>query len=152
MENTKQKKISITNHAMWTALYWAVLLFTQLLMIYMNTHLSGPIFLGPIYVPLLIDTIALILLIIAIIIFYKKTKQREKNDELADLNQYKAGYITKYILVFIFAAIVLTIKDFKPFYTDDIVGNIMRTFFIFLSINEIIQNIVFIILEKTNLE
>lgn len=152
MKNTERKKISRSTHAIWSALYWATLLFSQLIMAYMNTHLSDPLYLGPLYVPLLIDLAVLILIIVAFIVYRKKEKQSEKNDELSALNEYKAGLITKYILVFVFAAFVLTIQDFSVFYTDDILGNIMRTFLIFLSITEIIHNIVFIILEKIDLE
>ena len=152
MENKNLKKITHSNHALWAALYWAAILFTQLIMLYMNTSLSYPLYLGPLYVPLFIDIAVIVLIIVAYVVYYKKSKQREKRDELSDYNQYKAGYITKYILAIVFAVIILTIKDFSPFYTDDFFGNIMRTLLIFFSINEIIHNIVFFILEKQNLE
>lgn len=152
MENKKTKKISLSTHAMWTALYWTVLLFTQLIMIYLNTSLSDPLYLGPIYIPLLLDIIVLVLVISVYVIYRKKSKQREKSDELSNLNEATAGQITKYILVFVFGAMVFLIQDFRPFYTDDVFGNFMRTFLVFLSISEIIHNIVFFILEKQNLE
>lgn len=152
MENKKKKTLSLTNHAIWTALYWTALLFSQLIMIYLNTALSDPLYLGPIYVPLLLDLVVLILIIVVFVVYRKKSKQREKSDELSELNEAKAGWITKYILVFVFGAMVFLIQDFSPFYTDDVYGNLMRTFLIFLSISEIIHNIIFVILEKQNLE
>ena len=152
MENKKTKKISLSTYAIWTALYWTVLLFTQLIMIYLNTSLSDPLYLGPIYIPLLLDIIVLVLVISTYVVYRKKSKQREKSDELSNLNEVNAGQITKYILVFVFGVMVFLIQDFSPFYTDGVFGNFMRTILIFLSISEIIHNIIFVILEKQNLE
>lgn len=152
MENKKTKKISLSTYAIWTALYWTVLLFTQLIMIYLNTSLSDPLYLGPIYIPLLLDIIVLVLVISTYVVYRKKSKQREKSDELSNLNEVNAGQITKYILVFVFGVMVFSIQDFSPFYTDGVFGNFMRTILIFLSISEIIHNIIFVILEKQNLE
>ncbi len=78
----------------------------------------------------------------------KQYQNREARDELADLNNYKAGYITKYISVFVNAIIILFVKDFNVILKEDIVGNILSVFLISLSLTELIHNIVFIILEK----
>lgn len=78
----------------------------------------------------------------------KQYRNRETTDELADLNKYKAGYITKYISIFMVAIIILLVKDFNLILQEDIVGNVLSVLVICLSFTELIHNIVFIILEK----
>lgn len=75
-------------------------------------------------------------------------RKRETTDELANLNNYKAGYITKYVSIFVIAIIILLVKDFNLVLKEDIVGNALSVFLISLSFTELIHNIIFIILEK----
>ena len=77
---------------------------------------------GPIFLPLLIEVMLLLLLIVAGVVTMKKHRNRETTDELSALNNYKAGYITKYISIFVVA--------------------------ICISFTELVHNLVFIILEK----
>ena len=69
-------------------------------------------------------------------------------DELAVLNNYKAGYITKYISIFVVAIVILLVRDFKLILQGDMVGDIMSVVLICVSFTEVVHNVVFIIIEK----
>lgn len=78
----------------------------------------------------------------------KQHRNREATDELAELNNYKAGYITKYVSMFAFAIAIILIQDFTLILKEDVVGNIMSVIVISISFTELVHNVVFIILEK----
>lgn len=150
MEN-KKKKLSLTQHAALQILFYTVL-FCSMAYCIINDYLfspNNPVYIGPIYLPLLLSFLNLILLMAAIIMLFVKGTRKDKNDELADLHMYKAGYITKYISIFIVIAAILLIKDFNLILNaTDMFGNFMNLFVLVLSLFEIVQYTTFIILEK----
>ena len=117
-------------------------------MIIKNIYPSVSSYIGPIYLSLLYAVLMLILLIMAGILLMKQYKNREKDDELSNLNNYKAGYIAKYISVVIFSVVVLLVKDFSLIFGEDVIGNVLVVFLMSISITDLIHNIIFIILEK----
>ena len=78
----------------------------------------------------------------------KQHRNREATDELAELNNYKAGYITKYVSMFAFAIVIILIQDFTTILKEDVVGNIISVIVIGISFTELVHNVVFVILEK----
>lgn len=148
MKTKEVKKISLTKYSVYSIGVHLSILLVQLYVIIKNVLPSAPIFIGPIYLPLLISGILLLLLIAAVVLRLKQYRNREATDELADLNNYKAGYIAKYINIFVIPMIILLVKDFNLILKEDTVGNFLSVFLISFSLTELIHNIVFIILEK----
>lgn len=148
MKTMEAKKISLVQYSIYSIGLYVTILLGQFYLIIKNILPLVPVYIGPIYLPLFISGIMLLLLIVAGILMIKQYRNREATDELADLNNYKAGYIAKYISIFVITIIILLIKDFNLILKEDIVGNILSVLLISLSITELIHNIVFIILEK----
>ncbi len=84
-------------------------------------------------------------------IAYRFALRTEKDDELSLLHKYKAGYISKTISIILFSIIVLIIKDFS-FFTAGNIFDILALPIIALSTSNLISNIIFIILEKFQLD
>lgn len=148
MKTTETKKISLAKYSMYSIGLYATILLGQFYIILTKILPSAPIFIGPVYLPLLIKVILVLLLVVVCVLVMKQSRNKETTDELADLNTYKAGYITKYVSIFIVAIVILLVKDFTVILQEDIVGGIMSVFIISLSFTELIHNIIFIILEK----
>ena len=125
-----------------------VILLGQFYHIIKNILPKTPVYIGPVYLPLLISILTLLFLIVAGVLRAKQHKRRERIDELAELHIYRAGYIAKYLSVLLIAVIILVVKDFRPVLNEDMVGNVLTVLLICFSFTEIIHNIVFIILEK----
>jgi len=148
MKAPKNEKISLVKSALYSiGLYMTILLF-QIYKFIKNALPPQALFLGSVYVPLLISCIMLLLLIVVVIFRSKQERKTEAPDELADFNKYKAAYITKYICLFLVPIVVLLLNDFNLMSEEDMVGNVLSVFLVSLSITEIIHNIVFIVLEK----
>ncbi len=153
MKNTEAKKTSIANNSAWMAVLHAAIILSQtILIIKRQITFTSEDFLGPIYIPLLISIICLIFLIVIAILAFKQSKHKEKEDELANQNRYKAGYISKYILTFVIIIAIFFIKDFRFAFTGDFIDNIITLPLIIFCFSEFVQHIVFIFLEKYNLE
>lgn len=148
MKTTGVKKISLVRYSIYSIGLYVCILLGEFYIIIKNILPSTPIYIGPIYLPLLISVILLLLLIAAGVLLMTQYRKRETTDELANLNNYKAGYITKYVSIFVIAIIILLVKDFNLVLKEDIVGNALSVFLISLSFTELIHNIIFIILEK----
>lgn len=148
MKTIETKKVSLVKYAIYSIGLDMAILLGQLYIIIKNILPSIPIYIGSIYLPLLISCILLFLLIVAGLLMMKQYRNREAKDELADLNNYKAGYITKYVSVFAIAIAIILVKDFNLILKEDVVGNVLSIIIICLSFTELIHNIVFIILEK----
>lgn len=148
METTGTKKVSLVRYSVYSIGLYVTILLGQFYIIIKNILPSAPIYIGPIYLPLLMSVIMLLLLIAVGVLMMKQYRNREVTDELADLNKYKAGYIAKYISIFVIAIIILLVKDFNLILKEDVVGNVLSVFIISLSFTELVHNIVFIILEK----
>lgn len=149
MKTIETKKISLVKYAIYSIGLDVTILLGQLYIIIKNILPSTPIYIGPVYLPLLISCMLLLLLIVAGLLMMKQYRNREAEDELSDLNNYKAGYITKYISVFVIAIAIILLKDFSLILSEgDIVGNVMCIMLVCFSFTELVHNIVFIILEK----
>ncbi len=148
MKTTEVKKVSLVRDSMYSIGLYVTILLGQLYIIIKHNLPLTPIFIGPIYLPSLINGILVLLLLVVTVLTMKQHRNREKSDELADFNHYKAGYITKYICIFVFTIIILLANYFKWTLKDDTVGNVLSVFVISLSFTEMIHNIVFVILEK----
>ena len=148
MKKVGNKKISLVKDSMYSIGLFATILLTQFYIIIKNILPSMSIDAGSTYVSMLIEAILLLLLVVAGVLTMKKHRNREMTDELAVLNNYKAGYITKYITMFVAAIVILLVKDFNLILQDDVLGNVMCVVVICISFTELVHNIVFIILEK----
>lgn len=148
MKKEGNKKISLVKDSMYSIGLYATILLAQFYIIIKHILPSMPLYVGTIYVPTLIEIIILLLLVVTGVLAMKKHRNREATDELAILNNYKAGYITKYISMFVVAIVILLVKDFNRILQDDIVGNVMCVIVICISFTELLHNLVFIILEK----
>lgn len=148
MKTTREKKVSLVKYSMYSIALYTTILLGQFYIILKNILSSMPIYIGTIYLPLFIDVILLLLLIAAGILTMKQRRNRETTDELAILNNYKAGYITKYISIFVVAVVILLVKDFNLILKEDVVGNALSIILLCLSFTELVHNIVFVILEK----
>lgn len=148
MKTAKTKKVSLVKCAAYAIGLDLITLLVQICVIIKNIYPSVSSYIGPIYLSLLYAVLMLILLIMAGILLMKQYKNREKDDELSNLNNYKAGYIAKYICVVIFSVVVLLVKDFSLIFGEDVIGNVLVVFLMSISITDLIHNIIFIILEK----
>ena len=148
MKTTGEKKISLVRSAVYSIVLELTILLGQIYLIIKNMLPSKPIYIGPIYVPLLVSSMLLVLLIVVGIFVTNRRRETETTDELADLNKYKAGYIAKYISVIAMAIAIVLIRDFNVIMRDDFVGYALCIFVISISFMELVHNIVFIILEK----
>lgn len=150
MKTPKSQKISLVKNSLYSIGLYATILLMQIYTFIKNSLpvSSTPIFIGPIYLPLLISCIMLLLLVSVAILRSKQSRNTEATDELADLHKYKAGYFTKYITVFTIPVIILLMKECNWMPKEDLVGNVLSAILISISITEIIHNVIFIILDK----
>lgn len=148
MKKTEEKKISLVKDSAYSIGLYATILLGQFYQIIKNVLPSAPVYIGPIYLPLLISMLMLLLLIAVGALRARQHGRRERTDELADLNNYKAGYIAKYLSVLLIAIIILLVKDFSLVLKEDMVGNTLTVMLICFSFTEVIHNVVFIVLEK----
>lgn len=149
MKTKATKKVSLAKYSLYAIGLHVLMLAVQFYIIIKNMlPTTAPIYIGPIYLPSFISIIILILLVAAGVLMMIQKRHREAVDELAVLNNYKAGYITKHINMFLVAFIILLVKDFNCILTEDTVGNVLSVLVISMSVTELIHNIVFIVLEK----
>ena len=148
MKKTQKKKLSLAGYSVYSIILYATILLSQIYIILQKLNPPEPAFFGSLYLPMLINGILLVMLIAVGVLGIKKHQDRETRDERAVLNNYKAGYIAKYISVVVIAVIILLVKDFSVVLKNDVVGNVLSVLVISISITEIIHNIAFIILEK----
>jgi len=148
MKASKNKKISLVKSSLYSIGLYAILLIMQLFYLIEDKLSFQSLFLGTVYVPLLISGIILLLVIVVGIFRVKQERKTEASDELAEFNNYKAGYITKYICILLIPIGILLLNYFHLLQEDDTVGNVSTVLFISLCITEIIHSIVFIVLEK----
>lgn len=152
MTTTKSSKISLSKYSVYSCVLNAAVFMSQLYLVTKEYVTFIPKFIGPIYVPLAISVVMFILLVAILIFTVVQGRKRECRDELADLNRYKAAYISKFIFGTILIFSIVIIKDFRPFLSGEFVIDIMSIFVILLSLWEFIENIIFIIIEKNNME
>ena len=149
----KTQKTSVVKQAAWNAVLDVALIITNTFDLIKNQITFGPEdYQTLIPIPMLLSLITLLLMIGVLIIAVNKTKNAEKDDELSKLHRYKAGYISKYVLVLTVIIAIWIIKDFSFAFTEDFFGNLMNLPLIILMFAEFVENITFIILEKRSLE
>lgn len=156
MENTgtikKSKKTSLVKNAAWSAALEATLVILSIIMFIKNQMVfTAEDYAAPIPLPLFISSASVVLLIIIGILTIAQTKNTEKGDELSAQNKYKAGYISKYVCVIVLTAAIWHIHDFSFAFTGDFIDNLRLPIAIFM-FSQLVENIIFIILEKCNLE
>lgn len=147
MKTTGKKKISLVKDSAYSIGLYAVILLGQLYIILKRMFPSAPLT-GPGSLALLVECILVFLLIVAGILTMKQHRNREASDELSISNNYKAGYITKYVSVFVIAIMILLVKDFRFLFQENNWGNSMSVIICCISFTELIHNLVFVILEK----
>ena len=156
MEATKTmnnlKKTSLVKNAAWSAVLEVTLVVISIIMFIKNQMVfTAEDYAAPIPLPLFISTASAVLLIIIGILAIAQTKNTEKGDELSARNKYKAGYISKYICIIALTAAIWHIHDFSFAFTGDFIDNLRLPIAIFM-FSQLVENIIFIILEKCNLE
>lgn len=148
----KPKKTSLVKNAAWSAILEATLVVINIVMFIKNQIIfTAEDYLAPVPLPLFISSASSILLIIIAILAIAQTKNTEKGDELSSRNKYKAGYISKYVCVIVLTAVIWHIHDFSFAFTGDFIDNLRLPITIFM-FSQLVENIIFIILEKCNLE
>ncbi len=149
---SKPKRTSLVKNAAWSAVLEATLVLINIIMFIKNQIIfTAEDYLAPVPLPLFISSASFILLLIIGILSIVQTKNTEKEDELSSLNRYKAGYISKYICIIALIATIWYIHDFGFAFTGDFVDNLRLPITIFM-FSRLVENIIFIILEKCNLE
>ncbi|MBP3351580.1 MAG: hypothetical protein J6L65_04165 [Lachnospiraceae bacterium] len=150
--NKTRKKPSLVKQAAWMAVLNGVVALSQIaILIKRQIPFTAEDYLAPVPVPILISLLSLIALVVTagLTIFF--THGTEKEDELSKLHRYKAGYISKYIFLILIIAVIWIIKDFRFAFPGDFIDGISLPLAIFM-LPLCIENIIFIILEKHNLE
>lgn len=150
--NKTRKKPSLVKQAAWLAILNGVVALSQIvILIKRQIPFTAEDYLAPVPVPILISLLSLIALVVTagLTIFF--THGSEKDDELSKLHRYKAGYISKYICLALIIAIIWIIKDFRFAFPGNFMDGINLPLAIF-TLALCVENIVFIILEKCNLE
>ncbi len=100
-------------------------------------------------IALLAITIVILIFLLVYRFFFNLTT--EDTDELSNLHRYKAGYMAKYITLLVITIAICAVKNFEPILSGDFFYNISLAIMIFF-LGELIENIIFIILEKFQLD
>lgn len=156
MENTelmnKPQKSSLVKSAVWSAILdFFIILIHLYLLLKPNLTFIPDNYLSNAIISIGICFIFIILMIVVLILAISQTWNTEKQDELSKLHKYKAGYISRYICIICIIVAICIIKDFRFAFTDDYFDN-MRIPFVIFFFAQLVENIIFIILEKFNLE
>ncbi|MBQ6696318.1 MAG: hypothetical protein IJN16_06410 [Lachnospiraceae bacterium] len=151
-EKNKHQKPSLVRKAVWLAILDAVVALSQIVILMKRQFpFTAEDYLAPVPVPLLISLLSLIALIVTAILTLLFSFGAEKEDELSTLHRYQAGYISKYICIGLIIAVIWIIKDFTFAFRTGIMDGIGLSVAI-LMLSCCVENIIFIILEKRNLE
>ncbi len=156
MENTelmnKPKKASLVKNAAWSVASEILLIFIYLFLLLKPKLIFIP---NDYLADALVSMAACISLVIFAIIYaivaISQTWHTEKQDEMSKLHKYKAGYISKYICIVAIVIAVWIIKDFSFAFTGDLFTKISPIIIVY-AFSQLTENIIFIILEKCNLE
>ncbi|MBE5876238.1 MAG: hypothetical protein E7290_05070 [Lachnospiraceae bacterium] len=156
MNNTqtlnRPKKTSLVKSAAWNIASETILIMTYLyLLIKEQIDFTPEEFLTLYPTFRLISFLNITLLIVTLILMIVHTCNADKHDELSKLHKYKAGYLSKYICIVCIALAIWFIKDFNFAFTNNFFDN-LRILFVIFFFSQLVENIIFIILEKCNLE
>lgn len=147
-----KEKISLVKSSVNFIVVYVVLILCQLYDIIENLYPTKPIFAGTVYLPLLISIFQLVLIVGTIYVAYSRAKNSDKWDELAKMHMYKAGYYAKYVFLVMVMLLVILVKDFSFLFEKDMVGGIISVVILGNCFADMLMHIVFIILEKMNVE
>ena len=147
-----KEKISLVKSSVYFIVLYFVLILSQLYDIIENLYPTKPIFVGTVYLPLLISILTLVLIVGIAYMAYSRAKNSDKWDELAKMHMYKAGYYAKYVFLIMVMLLVILVKDFSFLFEKDMVGGIISVIILGICFADMLMHIVFIILEKTNVE
>lgn len=147
-----KEKISLVKSSVYFIIFYIVLILSQLYDIIENLYPTKPIFVGTVYLPFLISIIRLVLIVVITYMTFSRTKNSDKWDELAKMHMYKAGYCAKYVFLIMVMLLVILIKDFSFLFEKDMVGGIISVIILGSCFADMLMHIVFIILEKMNVE
>lgn len=151
-EKSKRKKPSLVRQAVCLAVLDAVVALSQIaILIKRQIPFTAEDYMAPVPMPILISLLSLIALVVTAVLTIIFTHGTEKEDELAKLHRYKAGYISKYICLALIIAVIWIIKDFSFAFPEYFMDGINLPLAIF-TLALCVENIIFIILEKCNLE
>lgn len=153
-EKTITKKTSLIQHAWGIIILNAALLLTNFISIGLNhprLTVTAENYATLIPIRHTINIFCIIILLAALILSIKQSINHEKEDELARLHRYKAGYISLYIFLLAVIVVIYAVKNFEPAFTGDFLDNIDVAYMLF-AFSQCVENIVFIYLEKHNLE
>lgn len=147
-----KEKISLVKSSVYFIVFYIVLILSQLYDIIENLYPTKPIFVGTVYLPLLISIIRLVLIVVITYMTFSRTKNSDKWDELAKMHMYKAGYYAKYVFLIMVMLLVILVKDFSFLFEKDMFDGITSVIVLGICFADMLMHIVFIILEKTNVE
>lgn len=147
-----KEKISLIKLSAYFIVLYIVLILSELYDILKNLYPTKPIFVGTVYLPLLISHLKLVLIVVVGYMAYSRYINSDKWDELAKMHMYKAGYYAKYIFLILLILLVILVKDFSFLFEKDMVGGILSAIVLGFCFSDMLMHIVFIILEKTNVE
>ncbi len=151
---TTAPKTPLTKRAFWLVILNATLLSTHLIRYILRLPcLTATAANYATLIPIrqAIGILCIIVLLAVLILSVIQAGNPEKEDELAKLHRYKAGYISFYILLFAVIFLIYSVKNFEPALIGDFIDN-ANIAIMFLAFSQCLENIVFIYLEKHSLE
>ncbi|MBQ7776028.1 MAG: DUF2178 domain-containing protein [Lachnospiraceae bacterium] len=151
-ETTINKKTSLAKCAFWHAMLWGTILLVNLINFFVGqTVITAENYATLIPIRHTIRFTCIVILLIILILFIKRSSNPEKEDELAKLNKYKASHISFYIFIVAIIATIYIIKNFEFAFVGDFMDNTNLGLIIW-AFSQILYNIVFIFVERDNLE
>lgn len=147
-----KEKISLVKSSVNFIVLYVTLILSQLYDIIKNIYPTNPIFVGAVYLPLMISILKLVLIVVIAYLAFSRAKNSDKWDELAKMHMYKAGYYAKYVFLIMVMLLVILVKDFSFLFEKDMFDGITAVIVLGICFADMLMHIVFIILEKTNVE
>lgn len=147
-----KEKISLVKSSVYFIVLYVTLILSQLYDIIKNIYPTKPIFVGAVYLPLMISILKLVLIVVIAYLTFSRAKNSDKWDELAKMHMYKAGYYSKYVFLIIVMLLIILVKDFSFLFEKDMFDGITSVIVLSICFADMLMHIVFIILEKTNVE
>lgn len=156
MDNTQTinttKKTSLVKYAAWSIALEITLIFSYLFLIFRKQWNPTPDEFMAFYpISQSISAINMILLLIFLFISIRQACNLEKQDELSRLHKYKAGYFSHRIVIFLIIIALCVAKEYGFSFTNGF-STTSYIAFIILFASQLVENIIFIILEKFSTE
>lgn len=149
---SKAKKHSLIKSALISCIWELILIITNIAFVWERSVPSSILNYEPTVIRLILYIFSAIGNLFFLIYYVYILSSTETEDELAKIHRYKAGYISRLITIFLFSIILYTIKDFSFAYNNrGFLGNLSIPIIMIMT-EAFIENIVFIILEKFQLD